>query len=138
MTPTQTRSTDRLATRRRYRRLFIGFVVAGVAGDIALRAVGYPLVGEAVYLVGVVGMLAVLFGAPVDLLDERDVAIERRASQLTIAVFALVLILGASAVRLLPRVTDYAVPPAVHGALYGYAVLLVVFCIAYGYVRSRR
>ena len=115
-----------------------GSVGSGVAAGLALRAAGYPLAGEVVYWFGIAGFLAVLFGAPVDLFDERDVAIERRASQLTIGVFAFVLVLGASTARLLPRVTDYAVPPAVHGALYGYVALFVVFGIVYGYVRSRR
>ena len=138
MTPTQTRTTDPLATRRRYRRLFVGLVVVAAAGNVALRIAGYPLAAEVVYLVGLAGMLAVLFGAPVALFDERDAAIERRASQITVGVFAFVLILGASTARLLPRATDYTVPPEVHGALYGYVAVFVVFGIAYGYVRSRR
>ena len=138
MTPTETRPQDRLATRRRYRRLFVGLVVVGAAGGLGLRIAGYPLVGEAVYLLGLVGMLAVLFGAPVSLVDERDAEIERRASQITVGAFVFVLILGASAARLLPRLTDYAVPPEVHGVLYGYVAVFVVFAVSYAYVRSRR
>lgn len=138
MTPTGDRSTDRLARRRRYRRLFVGLVGGAVAGSLALRIIGYPLVAEAVYLLGLAGILAVVFGAPVTLFDERDAALERRASQITIGVFAFVLILGASAARLLPRLTPYEVPPEVRGALYGYVAVFVVFGVAYGYVRSKR
>ncbi|ESP87282.1 hypothetical protein [Candidatus Halobonum tyrrellensis] len=135
---TEPTPTDRLSTRRRYRRLLGGLVLGGVAANLALRATGYPVAAEAAYLLCAVGLFAVLFGAPVTLFDERDATLERRASQLTLNVFAVVLILGASVARLVPHVTDYTVPPEVRGALYGYVALFGVFALAYGYVRSRR
>ena len=71
-TPAETHGHEQLAKRRRYRRLMIGFVVAGVAASLVLREVGYPLAGEAVYWIGIVGFLAVWLGTSVQLFDERD------------------------------------------------------------------
>lgn len=116
-----------------------GFVVGGVGIGLLLREVlGYPLLGEAVYWLGIVAFLAVWLGTSVTLFDERDRQFERRASQLTLAAFAVVLVVGASLARVLPRVTDYAVPDAVWPALYAYASLYAVFLVAYAWVRYGR
>lgn len=114
-----------------------GFVAGGVIAGLGLRLLDYPLVGELAYWVGIAGFLAVWAGTPVKLFDERDAALERRASQLTLYVFAAVLVVGASAARVLPRLGAYAVPPEVAGALYGYAALFVVFGLVYLGLRYR-
>lgn len=137
MTETASPGTNRLASVRRYRRLMFGWLLAGVALALALRTVGYPLLGEVVYWLGIVGFLAVWLGTRVTLFDERDAALERRASHVTLLVAAVVLVVGASAARVLPRVSDVVVPPAVQGALYAYAGLFVVFAVAYLWLRYR-
>ncbi|MFC6836568.1 DUF2178 domain-containing protein [Halomarina ordinaria] len=131
-------ATNRLSKQRRYRRLMVGSLLGGVGLSLALRVLDYPLAGEAVYWLGVLGFLAVWFGTSVTLFDERDRALERRASQLALLALAPVLVVGASAARVLPLVSDYAVPAAVWPALYAYVSVYVVFGVAYAWVRSGR
>jgi uncharacterized membrane protein len=139
MTSTETTPVrDRLSKQRRYRRLLVGFVAGGVALGLLLREVlGYPLVGEAAYWLGIAGFLAVWLGTPVQLFDERDRALERRASQLTLTVFAVVLIVGASVVRVLDYTGAYEVPLAVSAVLWGYVALFVTFGVVYFGLRYR-
>lgn len=137
MTETSTSGTDRLARTRRYRRLFVGAILVGVLAALAIRTLGYPLLGETVYWAGIVAALAIWLGTSVPLFDERDVSLERRASHVTISLFAAVLIVGASAARVLPRVTDLTVPAEVAGALYGYVALFATFGAAYLWLRYR-
>lgn len=141
MTPTETGppATNRLSKRRRHRRLLVGSVVGGAGVSLLLREVlGYPVLAEAAYWLGILGFLGVLLGTSETLFDERDRQLERRASQLTLTAFAVVLVVGASAARTLPRVSDYVVPDAVWPALYAYASLYVAFAVAYGWVRYGR
>ena len=114
-----------------------GFVAGGAAAGLGLGFFDYHLLGELVYWVGIAGILAVWAGTSVKMFDERDAALERRASQITLYVFAAVLVVGASAARVLPRLGTYAVPPEVAGALYGYVALLVEFGLAYLGLRLR-
>lgn len=137
MTETATTGTGRLARIRLYRRLFVGSIVAGVAAALALRFLDYPLLGEAVYWVAIVVAVVILLGTAVPLFDERDAALERRASHVTLSLFAVVLVVGASAARVLPRVSDLTVPPEVVGALYGYVALFATFAVAYLWLRYR-
>ena len=137
MPETATAGTDVLEKRRRYRRLFVGTIVVGAVAGLSLRALDYPMVGEAVYWVAILGALAVWLGTSVSLFDERDAALERRASQLTISISAVVLVVGASAARVLPRVTDLAVPPEVWGALYGFLALFATWAVSYVWLRYR-
>ena len=138
MTRTATSDPNPLAKQRKYRRLMVGFVAGGVALALLLREVlGYPLVSEAVYWVGIVGFLAVWLGTSVTLFDERDRELERRASQFTLTIFAPILVVAASLARVLPRVTDYTVPEPIVHALYGYIALYAVFGVVYFGIRSR-
>ena len=138
MTRTHTSGASSLAKKRRYRRLMYGVLLGGVGLALLLREVlGYPLVSEAVYWVGIVGFLAVWQGTSLSLFDERDRALERRASQLTLALLAPILALVASAARLLPKLTDYAVPAELWSALYGVIAVYVVFGVVYLSLRYR-
>ncbi|WP_246045682.1 DUF2178 domain-containing protein [Halorussus ruber] len=138
MTRTQTSGRSPLDQKRRYRQLMYGFVFGGVAVALLLREVlGYPLVSEAVYWVGILGFLAVWQGTSLTLFDERDRALERKASQLTLKLFAPVLVLAASAARVVPKVTAYTVPEAVWPALYGFVALYATFGVVYLALRYR-
>lgn len=114
-----------------------GFIVAGVVVGLVFRFLGYPLVGELIYWIGIIGFLAVWRGTPLTLFDERDRALEQQASQITLNLFAIVLVLGASAARVIPRISTYTVPTEFVGALYGYVALFVVFGLSYLWVQYR-
>ncbi|MFB6111860.1 MAG: DUF2178 domain-containing protein [Halobacteriaceae archaeon] len=129
---------DPIAKQQRYRRLLLGLLITGVVGGILLReGLGYRLIGEAVYWTGIIGALAVWGGTSVRLFDERDRALERRASQLTLAIAAVVLVLGASTARVLTVTDAYDVPATAWAALWGYAALFGVFVVVYLALRSR-
>ncbi|MFC7082471.1 DUF2178 domain-containing protein [Halorussus caseinilyticus] len=116
----------------------VGFLLGGVGLGLLLREVlGYPLASEAVYWVGVAGFLAVWQGTSLSLFDERDRALERRASQLTLTLLAPVLAVAASVARVLPRVSDYTVPAAVWPALYGFVGVYALFGVVYLALRYR-
>jgi hypothetical protein len=74
---------------------------------------------------------------PLELFDERDEALERRASQTTIGIFAVVLVVGASTARVLSYTDAYAVPSEAWAVLYGYAAIFAVFAVVYGWLRYR-
>lgn len=137
MTGTVTSEGDRLARVRLYRRLMIGFVLAGVVGGLAGRSLGYPLLGEGLYWLGIVGFLAVWWGSSLTLFDERDRALERRASAITLMLVAPVFVAGASAVRVLSVLDLYATPPELVGALYEFVGLYAVFAGVYLWLRYR-
>ncbi|WP_435062598.1 DUF2178 domain-containing protein [Halobaculum sp. EA56] len=138
MTGSGTATAPTVSRRRRYRLLMAGTLLGGVAAGLALRSLDYHVAGEAVYWLGVLGFLAVWRFSPVTLFDERDEALERHASALTLGVFAVILPVGASAARLATRLGRYDVPELVWGALYGYVGLFVVFALAYGWLRRTR
>jgi len=121
-----------------YRRLMIGFVLGGVAISLVLREViNYPLLGEAVYWVGIIGFLAVWLGTSLTLFDERDRALERQASQVTLTLFAVVLVVGASAARVVSYTDTYTVPVELWAVLWGYVALFGTFGVVYSWLRYR-
>jgi hypothetical protein len=138
MTSTETSATNRLSRARSYRRAIGGIVVGAVLLNVSLRYLGYGVAAEAVYLLGAVAALAVWRSSSVPLFDERDAAIEQRASQLALGVSAVVLVVGASGARLLHAAGVFTAPTIVWGALYGYVAVFVTFGVAFLWVRSRR
>lgn len=138
MTQTEIPATDRLSKQRFYRRLLVGFVLGGVTIALLLRELlDYPLLGEAVYWIGIIGFLVVWRGTPLTLFDERDRTLEQRASQLTLTLFAVVLVLGASTARVLSYTDTYSVPSEIWAALWGYVALFGTFAIVYLWLRYR-
>jgi len=137
MSRTNTSTTNRLSRRRTYRRLMFGCIAVAVALGLALRFFDRPLLGEAVYWIGILAFFGIWFGTSGSLFDERDRALERRASQVTMLVAAAVLVVGASTARLVTALDLYEVPPMISGALYGYVALFAVFGVAYAWLRSR-
>ena len=140
MTRTETSGTaaDRLSKRRFYRRLMWGSLGAGVGIGLLLRwGLDYPLVGEAVYLIGIAGFLAAAWRSPVALFDERDRSLELRASGITLGVLAVVLAGGASVSRIATYTGTYDVPSAVWTVLTGYTAIFGVFAVVYLALRYR-
>lgn len=137
MPTTESPQTDWLSRRQRYRKLMIGSILGAVAVSILLRNFDYHLAGEAVLWLGLVSYGVIWKGTDVQVMDERDWELERRASMTAIQLAGAVLIVGASTARLLPLLTDYTVPVIVSGALYGYVGLFVAFGVAYLWHRYR-
>jgi hypothetical protein len=137
MTTAESSTTDWLSKRQTYRRLIFGSVLGGTAVALLLRFLDYPVVGEAVYWVGILTFLAIWKGTEMQLMDERDWELEQRASLTAIQIIAAVAVVGASSARLLTWLTDYTVPVVVWGALYGYIGLAIAFGVAYLWHRSR-
>jgi uncharacterized membrane protein len=138
ITRTDGSGSNQLARRRFYRRLLVGFLVGGTAVGLVLReGLGYPRIGEAIYWLGIIGFLAVWRGTSMTLFDERDDALERRASQITLTLFAVVLVLGASSARVLSYTTTHEVPTAIWTILWGYIAIYAVFGVVYLGLRYR-
>jgi hypothetical protein len=137
MTTTESPANDWLSKRQTYRRLMFGAMFGGVAVGLVLRWLDYPVVGEAVYWVGILVFFAIWRGADIELMDERDLELERRASVSALLIIGTLLVVGASASRLATWLTDYTVPPVIGGALYGYVVLFIAFGLSYFWHRAR-
>ena len=137
MTQYATAGTERIATIRRYRRLMYGSVVVGSLGLVAASRFGYHLLGVGVYWAGVAAFFAIWCGTSVQLFDERDAAIERRASLRTLQVVAAVGIVGIPSAVALAELGHYEMPRELAGAIYGYVGLFAVFAVTYGWTRYR-
>ena len=136
MTTSPSTVHDRLATVRKYRRLFGALLAIAVLGFIAGSSLGYPIAGVGVYWAGVLGMVLVWKGTSLELFDERERTIERRASNLTLTAFAFVLIVGGPG-QLLYGELGYQAGPLLQGALWGYAAQFAFFGLVYLGLRSR-
>lgn len=137
MTRTVSSESDRLSKIRLYRRLMVGLVLGGAGAALVLRTLDYPVLGEALYWVGIVGFLAVWKGTSLTLFDERDEELERRASHVTLALVAVVGVVAASAARMVPRFTAYTVRAELRGALYAFMLLFGTFGVVYLWLRYR-
>lgn len=137
MTATESTGHERLAKVRRYRRLSIACLLVGIAGFLVTSFAGYPLVGIAIYWAGFFGMLAVWKGTSIELYDEREQELERRASDVTLGIFAFVLVLGAPGAVALEEAGVYETPAAVQGAIWAYVAVFAVFGVVYTYYRHR-
>jgi len=129
-----TDDTGWLARRRWYRRLLYGVLVAGIAGFVLAGRVGRPLLAVAIYWTAFLGFLGVRRFSPMVLFDERDVALERRASYDALRLAGVALIVGAPAAFVLAEAGFDGVseaPPRIEGVLLGYAGLFVAFGVAY-------
>jgi len=118
---------SRLERMRFYRYLLYGCAVLGAAGFIVAETLGFPLVGVGVYWSGLLGMVAVKFGTSVGLFDERDRALERRASNVTLYLAGGLLIVAAPAVFALEETGRYEAPPVLSGALFGFSALFLLY-----------
>jgi hypothetical protein len=115
----------------------VGLVLGGVLAAVGFRELNYPVVGEALYWLAILGFLAVWTLSPVELFDERDKAMERRASHRTLTLLVPLFVIGASASRLATWLGWFTVPPVVWGALYGSLVVYAVFGLTYLWERRR-
>lgn len=136
MTQTSQSNHDRLSSMRKYRRLFWGSFVVGVLGFLTGSFLGYPIVGVGVYWAAVIGMLVIWKGTSLQVFDERERALDRRASHITLTLVGLALIIGGPG-RAVFSELGYQASPLVEGALWGYALQFVLFGIVYLALRYR-
>lgn len=137
MLQTITATKGPLESKRFYRRLMGVCVVVGCLTYIVAITLGYVLLGTAVYWMGFLGLLGIRYGTGIELYDEREQQIEREAGGLTLTLFAFVLVLGAPGLVALDSAGYYEAPPELFGAMYGYAVLYLVFGVIYTFHRHR-
>jgi len=128
---------SRLEKVRFYRRLLYGCLAVGIVGFLVAETLEYPLVAVTVYWGGLFGMLAVKFGTSVRLFDERDRALERRASNVTMYLVGGALIVAAPAVFVLEATGRYEAPPAVSGAIFGFSMMFLLFGAVFLVLRYR-
>ena len=133
---TETPNRNWLSSVRRYRRLFWGCFVVAILGFVAGISLGYPLVGLGVYWAGFAGMLAISKGTSLDVFDEREQRLERRASHITLSLVGVVLVLGGPGQIALAEL-GYELTTTMKGALYGYAAQFGLFGVVYLVVRYR-
>jgi uncharacterized membrane protein len=120
-----------LARRRRYRRGAFGILAAGVVGFAIGVSIDRPVVGVGLYWAGFVGFFALKRWSPIELFDERDCALERRASYDAVRLAGVAMVVFAPGASVLEETGSYEIPRAVEGAFLGYVALFAVFGIAY-------
>lgn len=133
----ETPTTKRLSTRKRYKRLMTGLLIGGILALWIGIYFDRFLAGVLLYWGGFFGMLAVWRLSPVTLYDERDTAIERRASDYTLTVFAFVFVLGAPGGIALEEGGLVELPSAFDGAMWTLFAIYVVFGVVYTVLRRR-
>ncbi len=141
--------TSELSTeqRRRYREVMnrsMGLGVAGFLGATALSVVAsegsadlFAFAGVGLYYLGIVGYLVIWQRTGVRLFDEREAQIERRTGHIVWSLVTFVAIFGLPADLVLDATGAVDVPLAIRGAIWGYALLIAVGLIVYGYVERR-
>lgn len=129
--------TGRLAKIRRYRRLMYASILVGVVGFLVADELGYSLAGLAVYWAGIVSFFAIWKGTSVTLFDERDTALERRASHATIGVVGVVGVLTFTSLVALSELATVEIPAFVWTLYLGYAGLFVLWGAVYTVLKYR-
>ena len=137
MTETTHTAKTRIERRQRYKRLMFGCLAIGIAGLLLGSYLDQYLVGVLIYWAGFFGMLGVWQFSPVTLYDERDTAIERKASDYTLGVFAFVLVLGAPGGVALEEASVLTLPAAFGGAMWALVAVYVVFGVIYTVLRRQ-
>ena len=134
-----------LETREKYRSRMNTALGAGIGLGAALLFAGGllgrdPLVvlGVGVYWLGALGYVVIKWRAPVEIRDEREARITQEASELTLDVLAVALILSAPAATVLAVTGVYEVPPFVWGMVTTLALVAMVVGVANWYVERRR
>jgi len=113
-------------------------VLGGVLSFIGAVELGYQLVGLAVYWIGILTFVGIWKGTSVQLFDERDVSLERRASLLTFKIAGVVGVLWMSALVVVNTTTNVEVPDRVSGGFLTLSGLFVLYGVVYLVLRYHR
>lgn len=121
-----------IRTGKRYRRVIYGLMAVGIASLLGGLSLDLSLVGLIIYAVTAlcaVGLiLFVQFWSPVELQDEREREIGRRASNITFQLFGYLGLFSFIALFLLDATGRYAMTTRAETLLYAYAVV----CLTWG------
>ncbi|GAA0554452.1 DUF2178 domain-containing protein [Halorubrum ejinorense] len=128
-------ATTRPSTRKRYKRIAYGLLGAGILALWISIALDRFVLGVALYWAGGLGMGLVQRFSPVELYDERDNAIERKASQNTLNVFAYLFILGTPGGLALQESGALTLPGEFYGATLALFAIFVVFGVSLLYYK---
>ncbi|MDG5817632.1 hypothetical protein [Natronococcus sp. A-GB7] len=145
MTEPTTAERETVARRNQYREWMGRSIGVGLAGLFAaigawlfvVRSDVVLLAGLALYYLGFVGYLLVWGLTSVALFDERERRIENEAGGIVATATTIVVVFGVPGDVVLETTGLVAVPDAVHGAIYGYFLLVVGYLVVYGYVSRR-
>ena len=132
-----TSATTRPSDRKRYKRIAYGLLGAGILALWIGIALDRFVLGVALYWAGGLGMGLVQRFSPVELYDERDTTIERKASQNTLNVFAYVFILGTPGGLALQESGVVTLPGEFYGATWTLFAIFVVFGASVLYHKRR-
>lgn len=132
-----TSATTRPSTRKRYKRIAYGLLGAGILALWIAIALDRFVLGVVLYWTGGIGMGVVQRFSPIELYDERDKTIERKASQSTLNVFAYVFILGAPGGLVLAETGAVTLPGEFYGATWTLFAIYVVYGAAVAYHKYR-
>ncbi len=137
MTETKTSAKQRIDRRKRHKRLMYGSLAVGLVGIVAGSFLGQYLAGVLIYWGGFFGMLAIWQFSPVTLYDERDVALERKASDYTLGVLAIAGVLGIPGLVALETAGVLTLPAAFDGAALLFVGIFATFAVIYTGLRLR-
>ncbi|MDB2236694.1 DUF2178 domain-containing protein [Halorubrum ezzemoulense] len=132
-----TSAATRPSSRKRYKRIAYGLLGAGILALWIGIAVDRFVLGVALYWAGGLGMGLVQRFSPVELYDERDGTISRKASQTTMNVFAYVFVLGTPGGLALQESGLVTLPGEFYGATWTLFGVFVVFGASYLYYKRR-
>jgi uncharacterized membrane protein len=132
-----TSATTRPSSRKRYKRIAYGLLGAGILALWIGIAVDRFVLGVALYWAGGLGMGLVQRFSPVELYDERDGTISRKASQTTMNVFAYVFVLGTPGGLALQESGLVTLPGEFYGATWTLFGVFVVFGAFHLYYKRR-
>jgi uncharacterized membrane protein len=137
-------TTNVLETRRQYQKRMNHSAGVGFVLGVVLLTVG-AFVGDAVTVLGVGVYWAGMFGylyfrhrAPVDVRDEREQRISREASELTLEILAVAVILATPTATVFDSTGVYDVPEFVWGGVTTLVLTSVVIGFAHWYVERQR
>ncbi|OTE98505.1 MULTISPECIES: DUF2178 domain-containing protein [unclassified Halorubrum] len=132
-----TSATTRPSSRKRYKRIAYGLLGAGILALWIGIAVDRFVLGVALYWAGGLGMGLVQRFSPVELYDERDGTISRKASQTTMNGFAYVFVLGTPGGLALQESGLVTLPGEFYGATWILFGVFVVFGASHLYYKRR-
>lgn len=132
---------EKVRTREQYNRWAWWAVGIGTAGFVLgiflwtlVEARFAYLSGLAIYYIGFIVMLVLMWRSPVSLSDELDEQIESEAMQIMFAALAGFTIIGLPGSITLDSTGIYTMPTLVEGALLGYALLVCVYVVAHWHI----